>query len=99
MAWLLLALCLALAEQSPRLVLVARNQDRLSQLKEGVNSAGAESLVVPTDIGEEKACQKLIEETVSKWGRAYLLRQKGPVLPISFMVPIISPAYSLMCLT
>ena len=63
------ALCLALAEQGPRLVLAARNQDRLSQLKEEVNSAGAESLVVPTDIGEEKACQKLIEETVSKWGR------------------------------
>ena len=63
------ALCLTLAEQHPRLVLVARNQDRLNQLKEEVNSAGAESLVVPSDIGEEKACQKMIEETVSKWGR------------------------------
>jgi short-subunit dehydrogenase len=63
------ALCLALAEQKPILVLAARNQDRLNLLKEEIESRGAKALVVTTDISEEKACQKLIEETISEWGR------------------------------
>ena len=63
------ALCLALAGQKPKLVLVARNQDRLNQLKEEIESRGARALVLPTDISEQKACQDLIEETISEWGR------------------------------
>ena len=63
------ALCLALADQKPKLVLAARNRDRLNQLKEEVESKGAKALVVPTDVSEEAVCRKLIEQTVSDWGR------------------------------
>ena len=67
------ALCLALAPQKPKLVLAARNKNRLEQLKEEVGSEGAKSIVVPTDVGEEKACKNLIERTISEFDRLDVL--------------------------
>ena len=67
------ALCLALAPQKPKLVLAARNINRLEQLKEEVDSKGAKSIVVPTDVSEEKACKNLIGTTISELGRLDVL--------------------------
>lgn len=63
------ALCLALAVQKPRLVLAARNNDRLVELKQEVDARGAESIVVPVNLAGETACKHLIGETVSAYGR------------------------------
>ena len=56
------ALCLALAPQKPKLVLAARNKNRLEQLKKEVESEGAKSIVVPTDVCEKQDCKSLIEK-------------------------------------
>jgi NAD(P)-dependent dehydrogenase (short-subunit alcohol dehydrogenase family) len=63
------ALCLALASQGPRLVLVARNERRLKELKEDVQARGAHSLVIPADITQEGSCKALMEKTIAEWGR------------------------------
>ncbi|MBW2632715.1 MAG: SDR family oxidoreductase [Deltaproteobacteria bacterium] len=63
------ALCIALAPQKPKLVLAARNQDRLEELKIEVESKGAKAMVVPTDIIEETACRHLVEETIAEHDR------------------------------
>jgi NAD(P)-dependent dehydrogenase (short-subunit alcohol dehydrogenase family) len=62
------ALCLALAQQKPRLVIAARNRDRLDELKTEIESSGAQALVVPTDVSQEEACKDLIAKTVDHWG-------------------------------
>lgn len=62
------ALCLALAPQKPKLVLAARNKDRLLDLKKETESKGAQSIVVPSDVAESQACKDLIEKTVSAFG-------------------------------
>ncbi len=62
------ALCLALAPQRPRLVIAARNEGRLNELKKEVESKGAQALVVPTDVTSEEACKRLIKMTLEKWG-------------------------------
>jgi short-subunit dehydrogenase len=67
------ALCLALAPQKPKLVLAARNENRLEQLKDEVVSEGAKSIVVPTDVSEEKACKSLIEKTILEFDRLDVL--------------------------
>ena len=67
------ALCLSLAPQKPNLVLAARNKNRLEQLKEEVDSTGAKSIVVPTDVSKEKACKYLIEKTISEFDRLDVL--------------------------
>ena len=60
-------LCLALAPQTPRLVLAARNQARLEELKTEIENLGAQALVVPTDVTDQEACRNLIATTVEQW--------------------------------
>lgn len=62
------ALSLALAPQKPKMVLAARNEDRLDELKKEIESLGGQALVTPTDITSEEACKNLIEAAVSTWG-------------------------------
>ena len=67
------ALCRALAPQGPRLVLAARNEDRLKELAAEVERLGAQALVVPTDVTGEEACRNLIGEALGKWQRLDVL--------------------------
>jgi len=67
------ALCLTLAPQKPRLVVAARNENRLNELKEEVDYRGATSLIIPTDVRQENACKNLIEKTIAEWGRLDVL--------------------------
>lgn len=62
------ALCLALAPQRPRLVLAARNAERLASLAAACEELGAQTRCVPTDVTEEAACRDLIEQTVAAFG-------------------------------
>ena len=58
------ALCLALASQRPRLVLAARDVARLEEVAGQCRAAGAEALVVPTDVTSVEDCRRLVERTV-----------------------------------
>ena len=62
------ALCLALAVQGPKLVLAARNAARLEALREEVEALGAEAVVVPTDVTDQAACERLITRAVETYG-------------------------------
>jgi NAD(P)-dependent dehydrogenase (short-subunit alcohol dehydrogenase family) len=62
------ALCVVLAPQGPKLVLAARNRERLEGLKAEVEALGARALVVPTDVTAEADCRALVEKTVAEWG-------------------------------
>lgn len=62
------ALCLALAPQRPKLVLAARNQARLAEVKREVEALGAQALVVPTDVTDEGACRHLVAASVEAFG-------------------------------
>ena len=62
------ALCLALAPQKPKMVLAARNENRLAELKEQVEAMGAEALVAPTDVSDEGQCQTLIDTAIDAYG-------------------------------
>jgi short-subunit dehydrogenase len=62
------ALCLALAPQRPRLVLAARDAVRLEEVATECRAAGAESLVVPTDVTSTEGCRRLVDRTVEVFG-------------------------------
>jgi len=62
------AIALELAKQQPRLVLSARNVERLEALKAEVEQQGAEALVVPADVTEQDQCKALIDKTVEVYG-------------------------------
>jgi NAD(P)-dependent dehydrogenase (short-subunit alcohol dehydrogenase family) len=63
------ALCLALAQDRPRLVLAAPDEDRLQGVAAACRQRGADTLVVPTDVAEPDDCRRLVERTVECFGR------------------------------
>jgi short-subunit dehydrogenase len=63
------ALALVLAAEGAKLVLAARNASRLEELAQSCRAAGADALVVPTDVSDESACRNLVEATVARHGR------------------------------
>ena len=62
------ALCLALAPQRPRLVLAARDAVSLEDVATGCRAAGAEALVVPTDVTSTEGCRRLVDRAVEVFG-------------------------------
>ena len=79
------ALCLALAPQRPRLVLAARDAARLEEVAAAARAAGAETLVIPTDVTSADECRRLVETwTVSCCCRSVTClraRPSGPAGP------------------
>jgi short-subunit dehydrogenase len=57
-----------LAPERPRLVLAARDRDRLDAVAAGCRALGAEVLVVPTDVGIEAECAALMQAAVGTFG-------------------------------
>jgi short-subunit dehydrogenase len=62
------ALALALAAQRSRLVLAARDEERLLEVERACRAAGAETLVVPTDVGSHEQSQRLVSRTLAHFG-------------------------------
>src|SRR5262245_36782134 len=62
------ALCRALAPQKPRLVLASRDETKLEETAAECRALGAQTLVVPTDVGAEAQCRALIERAVGQYG-------------------------------
>jgi short-subunit dehydrogenase len=61
-------LALQLAPEKPRLVLAARDAGRLGEVATLAKQAGAQVLVVPTDVSDPDACRALVERTIEAWG-------------------------------
>jgi short-subunit dehydrogenase len=56
-----------------RTVLAARRAARLEQLASRIRSAGGEALPIPTDLTEPKQITRLVQETLSNFGRIDIL--------------------------
>lgn len=57
-----------LAPERPRLVLAARDEGRLNEVAFRCRKAGAEILLVPTDVAEPEQCQRLIKQAEDHFG-------------------------------
>ena len=62
-----------LAAQGAKLVLAARRAIELEQTAAACRAAGAEALVVPTDVTSETECARLIVAAIEKFGRIDML--------------------------
>jgi NAD(P)-dependent dehydrogenase (short-subunit alcohol dehydrogenase family) len=67
------AFAVALAEAGADVVLAARRADRLTTTKEAVEALGRRALVVPTDVADADACQRLVDATIAEFGRVDIL--------------------------
>jgi len=66
-------MALQLAPERPRLVLAARDAEKLEEVAVAARDAGAEALVVPTDVSDEAACRALVAAAVERFGGLDLL--------------------------
>ena len=62
------ALALGLAVQQARLVLASRDEGRLLEVEKACQGLGAETLVVPTDVGSHEQSQRLVSRTLAHFG-------------------------------
>jgi short-subunit dehydrogenase len=67
------ALSLKFAGQKAKVVISARNEKRLNELKSEIESLGGSALLVPTDVTDKNACKNLIESTVEAYGQIDVL--------------------------
>src|SRR5271155_1487102 len=63
------ATALRLARDFSALVLVARNEEYLRETAQKAKSSGAESLVLPLDLREPAAAEKVVNDTLARFGR------------------------------
>lgn len=67
------ATALALAKHHVKMVIAARREERLEKLAGKIRSAGSQALVVTTDLTDNSQIKKLVEKTVSTFGRIDVL--------------------------
>ena len=63
------ATALRLARDFSSLALVARNEAHLQETAQQAKSVGAESLVLPLDLSEPAAAEKIVNDTLGRFGR------------------------------
>jgi NAD(P)-dependent dehydrogenase (short-subunit alcohol dehydrogenase family) len=64
---------LGLARAGAHIAVMARRTDRLNETCRLVEAAGSECLVIEGDVGEDDACIRAVEQTVSRFGRVDIL--------------------------
>ena len=72
------ALAEAFAAEGAKLVIAARSTDKLEELASQLRSGGTEVLVCPCDVSREADCEKLVIESLARFGRIdFLVNNAG----------------------
>src|SRR5918997_3296610 len=74
------ALALAFAREGARVVVNARSEESLRPIAEEVEGAGAEVLAVAADVSEGGDVERLVRETVGRFGRIDVLVNNAGLL-------------------
>jgi NAD(P)-dependent dehydrogenase (short-subunit alcohol dehydrogenase family) len=69
------------AEQGAHLVLVSRTESRLEKAAAVVEEKGRRALVVPIDITDPAACQRLVDRTLEEFGKVDVLINNAFAIP------------------
>src|ERR1700684_17290 len=75
------ATALRLARDFSGLALVARNEAHLQDTAQQAKSVGAESLVLPLDLSEPAAAEKIVKDTLNRFGRIDALLNIAGAVP------------------
>jgi NAD(P)-dependent dehydrogenase (short-subunit alcohol dehydrogenase family) len=66
-------ICLTLAREGADLALAARDAPPLEKLKSEIEAQGRRALVVPTDVTDEAAVERMVAKTLEAYGRIDIL--------------------------
>jgi short-subunit dehydrogenase len=62
-----------LAGEGAKVVLAARDSERLEALVDECRTLGAKAVPIPTDVGDESQCKRMIDRTLSEFGQVDML--------------------------
>lgn len=79
------ASAVSLAKEGVNIVLCARNEKALEKTKEDIEALGVEALALRVDMSKEEDNQRIVKETIDKFGRIdILVNNSGGPAPGSF---------------
>jgi 7-alpha-hydroxysteroid dehydrogenase len=79
-------IAIGLAEAGANVVLAARTQSDLEKVASHIRSLGRQALVVPTDVTDASACERLVRHAVVEFGRLdILVNNAGGAMPRAAM--------------
>ena len=61
------------AAEGYRVVLAARRMNRLQAIAEDIRRSGGQALPVPTDVSQYESVERMVQETIVRWGRIDIL--------------------------
>jgi NADP-dependent 3-hydroxy acid dehydrogenase YdfG len=67
------AAALIFAQLNAKVVLAARNEEKLESVKEEIRLQGGQALIVKTDISSFTDTKRMVKETILKWGKIDIL--------------------------
>ncbi|WP_324027280.1 SDR family oxidoreductase [Maribacter sp. BPC-D8] len=79
------ATAIKLAENGAKVVLMARSEDELNDLKSDINKKGGEALVVTGDVTKKSDFEKVVSKTKREFGKITGLVNNAGLMPLSFV--------------
>jgi NAD(P)-dependent dehydrogenase (short-subunit alcohol dehydrogenase family) len=85
------AIALKFAKEGAAIVVAARTESQIEAVASEIRAAGGRAVTVPTDVAEEKDCERLIGAADAQFGRVDILvnnaGEYGPVRPVEEITP------------
>ncbi|WP_282075213.1 SDR family oxidoreductase [Maribacter aquivivus] len=79
------ATAIKLAENGAKVVLMARSEDELNDLKSNINEKGGEALVVAGDVTKKADFENVVSKTKREYGKISGLINNAGLMPLSFV--------------
>ncbi|WP_405396993.1 SDR family oxidoreductase [Maribacter sp. Asnod2-G09] len=79
------ATAVKLAENGAKVVLMARSEDELNDLKSDIVKNGGQALVVPGDVTKKDDFEKVVSKTKQEYGKVSGLVNNAGLMPLSFV--------------
>ena len=79
------ATAMKLANEGFNVVLAARSEDKLNELKNKITNAGGNALVAKLDVTDKENFNSVVEKTKSEFGSLDILVNNAGLMPLSFV--------------
>lgn len=79
------AIAKAMAREGMRVVLCARNKEKLNNLQQQIKQDGGQALVITADVTSPVEVEKLVQKTLDQWQRLDIVVNSAGLMPLSYL--------------
>lgn len=79
------AVAKALAREGMRVVLSARNKEKLNNLQQQIKQDGGQAMVIPADVTKPAEVEALVQKTLTQWQRLDIVVNSAGLMPLSYL--------------